>query len=477
MERALNQFGETHLADTEHLHKDWILVRQYPLSPQLLALSHVWKSPGGGEYVISAKGAPEAIIDLCHLQAVQIEQLSNDISSMAARGLRVLGVANACFRDPDLPHNQHDFDFEFLGLVGLADPVRSGVSAAVQECYSAGVRVVMITGDYPATASNVARQIGLRNPGESISGPELDAMGDEELQRRVPTIDVFARVVPEQKLRLVTALKANGEIVAMTGDGVNDAPALKAADVGIAMGARGTDVARESAAVVLLDDDFASIVHAVRLGRRIFDNLRNAIAYTLATHLPIIGMTLIPVMMKWPLVLLPFHVAFLHLIIDPACSVVLEAETEEEMVMRRPPRHPREPLFATGMLRLSILQGIVVLLIVLAVFVIARYLNRGEVEVRALTFTTLVFSNLALIFTNRSWTRTIPETLRTRNPALWWVTGGTTVLLALVLFVPVLRALFRFSILHVSDLAICAAAGIVSILWFEGVKRYYRQLF
>src|SRR6185369_14922157 len=278
------------------------------------------------DYVIAAKGAPEAIFDLCHFDEPQLERLSSRVTALAEEGLRVLGVARSRFKQSDLPTQQHDFDFEFLGLVGLADPVRPAVPAAIRECYTAGMRVVMITGDYPGTAQNIARQIGLEPAGEVITGPELDRMSDAELQRRIDSVNIFARVVPEQKLRLVNALKANGEVVAMTGDGVNDAPALKAAHIGIAMGERGTDVAREAASLVLLDDDFSSIVEAVRQGRRIFDNLKKGMAYILAIHVPIAGMTLIPVLMEWPLVLLPVHIAFLHLIIDPACSIVFEAE-------------------------------------------------------------------------------------------------------------------------------------------------------
>ena len=475
MERALNSFGHARLADTEHLHNDWVLVRQYPLSPELLALSQVWKSPAGPDYVIAAKGAPEAIVDLCHLNRAQTDSILAHVGAMANRGLRVLGVARAYFQESELPGQQHDFDFEFMGLIGLADPVRPGVSAAVEECYSAGIQVVMITGDYAGTAVNIARQIGLKNPEQCTTGPELDSMGDEELQRVVRTTNLFARVVPEQKLRLVRAFQATGQIVAMTGDGVNDAPALKAADIGIAMGGRGTDVAREAAALVLLDDNFSSIVHAVRLGRRIFDNLKKAIAYTLASHLPIIGLTLIPVVMKWPLILLPFHVAFLHLIIDPACSVVLEAEREEATVMQHPPRPAKEPLFGSRTLAISVLQGLSVLGVVVGVFAAAHYSGKAEPEARALTFTTLVLANLALIFTNRSWGRTIVGTLRFSNPALWWVVGGTMAFLGLALFEPFSRDLFRFSVLHLDDLAICLGAALCSILWFEVLKSWNRR--
>jgi Ca2+-transporting ATPase len=267
----------------------------------------------------------------------------------------------------------------------------------------------MITGDFAGTARNIAQQAGLKESDRVVTGPELEKMSEAELQSTVKTANVFARVVPEQKLRLVEALKSHGEIVAMTGDGVNDAPALKSAHIGIAMGKRGTDVAREAAQLVLLDDAFSSIVAAIRLGRRIFDNLKKAMSYVLAVHVPIAGLALIPVLLKWPLVLLPVHVVFLELIIDPACSTAFEAEPEEANVMNRMPRDPREPLFDRRTLLLSLLQGVSVLLIALGVYVIAHLLGESETNTRALTFTTLVIANLALILANRSWTRPIVQ--------------------------------------------------------------------
>jgi Ca2+-transporting ATPase len=341
----------------------------------------------------------------------------------------------------------------------------------------------MITGDYPGTARNIARQIGLTPIEEVITGTELQTMDDAELSRRIKNVNIFARVVPQQKLRLVNALKNNGEIVAMTGDGVNDAPALKSAHIGIAMGGRGTDVAREAADLVLLDDDFSSIVTSVKLGRRIFDNLKKAMAYTLAVHVPIAGMSLIPVLFKWPLVLLPIHIAFLHLIIDPACSVVFEAEPPEENIMQRPPRDPKEPLFSARTLGLAVLQGVGILLVLVAVFATALYRGQGELDARALTFTTLIIANLSLILTNRSWSYTIWEMLRSHsqrisslsNIALWWVLGGALVFMTFVLYLPILRHLFRFSYLHPIDLGICLTAGIFSIVWFEFLKIWHRN--
>ena len=470
MEKALRQLGDRALVHPEHLHDDWTIIHEYPLSKDLLALSHVHRVPQEERYVIAAKGAPEAVADLCHLGEGEIEEISRVVRSMADAGLRVLGVAKAYFKKAPLPGEQHDFKFEFLGLMGLADPIRPTVPQAVQHCYAAGIRVVMITGDYPGTAQNIARQIGLTPADSIITGPELEQMDDAELQQRIRSVNIFARVMPEQKLRIVNALKANGEIVAMTGDGVNDAPALKSAHIGIAMGERGTDVAREASALVLLDDDFSSIVQAVKLGRRIFDNLQKAMAYILAVHVPIAGMSLLPVLLKWPLVLFPVHIVFLELIIDPACSFVFEAEPEEKDIMNHPPRNPKKPLFNTRMLALSLLQGVSVLGILVAVFYIALYRERGAMEARTLTFTTLIVANLGLILTNRSWSRTILATFRSSNGALGWVIGGAVIFLGLVLYLPFFRKLFHFNILHPDDLLICLFAGLFSILWFEGLK-------
>mgnify|MGYP000893349504 CR=1 FL=1 len=474
MEKAFRQFGADHLSDTEHLHQDWELEREFALSEHLLAMSLVWRSTETGKHVIAAKGAPEAVADLCHFPQSRREELAAQVNLLAQDGLRVLAVAKSHLDTSRIPGDQHDFDFDFLGLVGLADPIRPTVPAAVRECYTAGIRVVMITGDYPATAQNIARQIGLVPHDEFISGPELDAMGDAELAERAKTVNIFARVVPEQKLRILMAVKASGSIAAMTGDGVNDAPALKAADIGIAMGGTGTDVAREAAALVLLDNDFSSIVHAVRLGRRIFDNLKKAIAFILAVHVPIAGLSLLPVLFKWPLVLLPVHVVFLEMIIDPACSVVFEVETEEPGTMNRPPRDRNEPLLSRRRLLLSLMQGLGVLAVVLCVFIVSRRSGADENTARTLTFATLIVANIGLIMVNRSWNRSLLKTLRTYNSAVWWVVGGALLFLGLVVYTPGLREVFHFSPLSAAEIVIALVAGISSILWFELMKRLGR---
>jgi Ca2+-transporting ATPase len=471
MEKAIVEVGAEALSGTEHLHMDWKLVQQYPLSRKLLALSHAWKSAGGDEYVVAAKGAPEAVADLCHLDEEGTRALLAVVHRMASEGLRVLGVAKARFSQESLPEGQHDFPFALIGLLGLEDPIRPAVPRAVEECRDAGIKVVMITGDYPGTAQKIGRQIGLPNADTIITGPELEKLGQKELSARIGEVGIFARVVPEQKLLIVDALKENGEIVAMTGDGVNDAPALKSAHIGVAMGARGTDVAREASDLVLLDDDFSSIVAAVRMGRRIFDNLKKAMAYIISVHVPIALASLVPVILQWKeMILYPVHVVFLELIIDPACSVVFEAEEADPDIMKRKPRSPRERLFGKKSLGIAILQGLVAFAMVIGVYRIALDIGQSQAEARTLSFITLIVSNLCLILTNRSWNRNIISTFRVPNPALLWVIVGALGFLALVILVPWLRTLFHFAPMHLIDIVISLGAGLASVLWFELMK-------
>jgi len=385
-----------------------------------------------------------------------------------------LGVARATFDGETWPDSQRDFAFEFLGLIGLADPLRASVPAAIAECRSAGIRVVMITGDYPATARAIARQAGLAAD-DLVSGEALGAMDDALLAQRVRTATVFARIMPEQKLRIVEALKTNGEVVAMTGDGVNDAPSLKAAHIGIAMGGRGTDVAREAASIVLLDDDFGSIVKAVRLGRRIYDNLRKAMSFIFAVHVPIAGLALLPLLFGLPIVLGPIHIAFLEMVIDPVCSLVFEAETEEDDVMRRRPRSPDQPLFSRALIGWSVLQGAIAFMPVAAIYLIATMRGVPASEVRALSVFSLVLVIVSLIFVNRSFSASVATALRRRNPALVWVLLAVAGVLAATLLWPVASALFGFGPLHGDDLALTVGAGFAVLIVLEALKSRWRM--
>jgi len=447
------------------------LRQAYGLTPELRAMAHVWAATHGGAHVVAAKGAPEAIVDLCHLEPQKQAQVTQAVQDMAARGLRVLGVARACFEGEQWPRIEHDFDFEFVGLLGLVDPLRPGIARAVAEAHAAGLRVVMITGDHPATALAVARQAGLACDAAQavLTGEALHALTDEALRQRMRQVQVCARVAPTQKLRIVQALKADRAVVAMTGDGVNDAPALKVAHVGVAMGGRGTDVAREAAALVLLDDNFASIVRAVRLGRRIFDNLRKSMRYILAVHVPIAGMALLPVLLGWPTMLYPLHIAFLELVIDPACSLVFENEPAEHDVMQRPPRDVHQPLLGGWALGLALLQGMGALAVVIATCGWALA-HTDETTARALVFATLVATNLALIFSSRSRKGRLLASLRVPNRALWGVVGAALLLLALCLYWPWLARLFLFGALPLGWLLAVLGLGVVSVLWFEVFK-------
>ncbi|MCA3237824.1 MAG: cation-translocating P-type ATPase [Curvibacter sp.] len=470
MEQAFHALGRSDLAQTEHLHGDWELVQEYALSPGLRAMAHVWRGQGQGAHVVAAKGSPEAIIDLCHLDAGHRIAVAASADAMAAKGLRVLAIARALHPGPPWPAGEHDFDFRYVGLIGLADPLRPGIPQAVRECREAGIRVVMITGDYPVTARAIAAQAGV-DAHEVITGHELDRLSDAQLQQRLQTASVCARIAPVQKLRIVQALQAGGAVVAMTGDGVNDAPALKAAHVGVAMGARGTDVAREAAALVLVDDNFASIVHAVRQGRRIYGNLRKAMAYILAVHVPIAGMALLPLLLGWPIVLFPMHIALLELAIDPACAMVFEAEPAEEDVMQQPPRDPRAPLFDGAAILHAVLQGLGVLLAVLLLYVWGlRTLD--EAQARSLAFAALVLGNLALIHSNRGGRRGMLAALRTGHPMLWGVSAFILGLLALSLYLPLLASLLQLEPLSAGQLLLAAAVATLCVPWFALLRRY-----
>ncbi|MFA5743105.1 MAG: cation-translocating P-type ATPase [Candidatus Paceibacterota bacterium] len=470
LEKEIKKASGFLLPSTANLHDSFNLIKEYPFSGNILALSHVWDSAKKDRYLVASKGAPETIADLCHLSDLQKGEMLEQMKPLLLRGLRLIGVAVAEIPKSELPSRQHDFSFKFIGILGFADPIRPSVPKALEECYNAGIRVCMITGDYPGTAQQIARKIGLKNPENYITGEELEKLSEKELFARVAQTNIFARVVPEQKMLIVNALKNNGEIVAMTGDGVNDAPALKAAHIGIAMGERGTDVARETADLVLLNDDFSSIVQAVRGGRGIFDNLKRAIAYIFSVHIPIAGMSFLPLAFNMPIVFYPAHIAFLELVIDPACSLVFEAEPEDKNIMSRPPRNLKKSLFNKRAVIISFFQGLIVLVVSFAVLAISLKAGLNDAEARTLAFATIVFANLMLIVCNLSWSNNFFQILCNGNKMLYWVIGGTLFTLSFVLTVPWLMDLFHFAPIGWQGIVIAFLASALSISWFELVK-------
>lgn len=456
--------------------EDWVLVHTNGLRPDLLAMSNVWRPVEAGEpLIVAAKGAPEAIARLCRLDGAAHLALEQAIHTMAARGMRVLGVASAKTAQDDLGKGHEAHDFTLMGLVGLSDPLRAGVPEAVAQCHSAGIRVVMITGDYPATAQAIAEQTGI-GPGALMTGDEVRVLSDAELNARVKDVAIFARTMPEQKLRIVSALKATGEVVAMTGDGVNDAPALKAAHIGIAMGKRGTDVAREAAAIVLVEDDFGAIVVAIRLGRRIYDNIRKAIGFIFAVHVPIAGLAVSPLLLDLPLVLGPIQIALLEMIIDPVCALVFEAEREESRIMQRPPRDPAERLFSSALVLPSILYGGIAFALLLTLHIAATVWGFAPDRVRALLFFDLVASIMALVLVNRSFSTSLMRALWRNNAVLRYVAMVVLAACAMILTLEPLRRILQFAPLKLADLPLLLLAPALLLLLCEIVKGLHNSL-
>ena len=472
MDRAIGSLVSERLPHIDALMAERELVQHHDVEGDLLAVVNVWRAKNGERFA-TTKGAPEAVAGLCQASESERAAMAKAVDEMARAGMRVLALARASL--PVLePPTVRDMPFRFQGLIGFADPLRPSVPAAVAECASAGIRVIMITGDYPATALSIAHEAGIE-PGIPMIGSDIDRLDDDALRARVRSTNVFARTTPAHKLRIVNALKANGEIVGMTGDGVNDAPSLKAAHIGIAMGARGTDVAREAAAIVLLDDDFGSIVRTVRLGRRIYDNLRKAMGYIVAVHVPIAGIALLPIAFGLPLLLTPMLIAFLEMIIDPACSVVFEAEDEEDDVMRRPPRDPQGLLLPGDLITWSLIQGFLALLVVAGIVMFEFRQGLAEPELRSVALLGLVTTNIALLFANRSF-RTSPKSiLYARNPSLWLGLGAVAVILGLVLGLPALRSLFGLGLLHGPTLGACAVAALVLAVVVPLLKPIWRR--
>lgn len=451
------------------------LVKEYPLSKELFAITRVFKS--GETYVASCKGAPEAIFDLCKIESGERKKHLKNLEELAEQGQRLLGVAYATLESNTLPATQKEFDFKFAGLLGFEDPIRPEVPAAIEECYNAGIRTIMITGDYASTALSIAKQAGIKTDGIVLTGHDLTEMDNATLIEKMKTTNVFARIIPDQKLRIIQALKKNGEVVAMTGDGVNDAPALKSADIGISMGLKGTDVAREASSIVLLDDNFASIVGAIRSGRRIFDNLRKAMSYIIAIHIPIIILTLVPAIFPaFPILLMPLHIVFMELIIDPICSIAFESEAEEIGIMNRPPRDPNERFFGYRKIMSSASKGIFLSVVVLLVYTISIQEHHTAGEIRAITFSSLIIGNIFLVITTLSKTRSFISILKEKNIALLVIVGLALTALISVILVPTLNKVFSFEFpgyqhFYISILASCAMLFVLELIKFFSSKK------
>jgi Ca2+-transporting ATPase len=463
MDRALLGEGDTALAGSEHLHPDWRLTREFPLSPELLAMSNEWTDAAGRRHV-AAKGAAEAVFELCRLGPEQIDALATKVRALAGHGLRVLAVAEGSAPARGAATTQHDHDFTLSGLVAFEDPLRPSVRGAVAQAREAGIVVAMITGDHAATALAIARQAGIEDDAGALSGADIARMDDEALARAVRRVRVFARVLPEQKLRLVEAFRRNGETVAMTGDGVNDAPALKAAHIGIAMGARGTDVAREAAGLVLLDDDFGRLVGGVRMGRRIFDNLRKVMIYITAIHVPIAGLALLPVLFGLPPLMLPAHVVLTEMVVDPVCSLAFEGAPEDPRVMRRPPRRSDEGIVGWPMLWRGLLQGGCLLAATLAIYLLALQGDRDADVARTLAVIGLTVGNLLLVAVNLA-AGIGPRAIFARSAfAFWAVAAAAAGALAVAVAVPGARRLLHFAVPDAGDLLLANAVVAIAVL-------------
>jgi Ca2+-transporting ATPase len=461
MEEAFILAGQQIFRDVDKIYDNQRIIKEYPVEDISLSVVHIWSNSDNQITSIALKGAAETVFDLCHIKSAERNKLEKIVEGLAERGLRVIAVAKGKIVW-DIPEDRRDFNFEFLGLVGLADPIKKEVLPAIKICRNAGIRVVMLTGDYSETALRVAKDIGL-DCENAITGEEFENLSDTERKKIIKTVTIFSRVRPAHKLTIVNAMKVSGEIVAMTGDGVNDAPALKSAHVGIAMGRKGTDVAREAAGIVLLDDNFASIVHGIRIGRKIYDNLQKAMSYIISVHIPIALLSLLPTIFRWPLVLIPIHIVFLEFIIDPSSTIIFENEKESKDIMNRPPRKLSEPIFSKKILLNSIAQGLFVAIIVVFVYGFLLSLGWNQDKARGMTFLILVVSNIFLVV-GISGKQALLDIFHLENKAMAMILVATAMVLTLVFSVPILRELFHFATLSMIEFGIGVSVGALSII-------------
>ncbi len=475
MELALHEAYTMNFALDER--PDFHLVHEYPLDGSPPMMTHIFEDKDGNK-IIAAKGAPEAIIRCCNLKKGDQQLIENAITEMGSKGFRILAVGECEFQGNDYPIKQQEMNFTFVGLVAFYDPPKQHITKVLKSFYNAGISVKLITGDNPVTTTAIAKHIGFLGYEKSLSGEQLTNLTDAELRETVKEINVFTRMFPMAKLRIINALKANGEVVAMTGDGVNDGPALKAAHIGIAMGKKGTEIAKQAAALILVEDDLSKMVEAIAMGRRIYANLKKAIQYIISIHIPIILVVLLPMLLNWqfPNLLLPMHVVILELIMGPTCSIIFENEPIEKNVMTQAPRPFTQTFFNPKELAISIIQG---LMIAFGAFITYQYAvthETTEICIRTMVFVTLIAANIMLTLCNRSFYYAITTTLRYPNKLMPLAIGLTTLTVVLLLYINPIANFFAFQALGPLELAVSIGLGFISVIWIEVFKWHKRAV-
>ncbi|MEN9334078.1 MAG: hypothetical protein RLY35_1258 [Bacteroidota bacterium] len=474
MDLALHQTYSKHCSSDQR--KDYHLVHEYPLSGQPPMMTHIYQSENRAP-IIACKGAPEAIIQVCQLNSSEKTEIENAIEAMAHHGYRILGIAASKENFESYPKTQQEISFQFLGLVAFYDPPKANISSVIADFYRAGLAVKIITGDNASTTCSIAKQIGLRDADQSIDGQTLMKLTPEELKNAVRTHSIFTRMFPEAKLKIIEALKMDQQVVAMTGDGVNDGPALKAAHIGIAMGTKGSEMAKQASAMILLEDDLSLMVTAIESGRKIYTNLKKAIQYIISIHIPIILTVFIPLVFHWPYPNLfsPIHILFFELIMGPTCSILFEREPAEMEIMQQKPKSWSTQFFNWRELTTSLVQGLVISAGMMVVYQMGCQQSWTETGIRTACFVTLITANIMLTLVNRSFYHSLLMTIRYRNPLVPLILGITIVLVAAILYLAPIRDFFEFQTLTISMMMWSLGVGVISVLWFEiwkGFRRY-----
>lgn len=473
MEIALHEaYSKLEITDER---PDFKLVHEYPLDGKPPMMTHVFENQNG-KRIIAAKGAPEALIATSKVSENEKQQILSAMTKMALQGYRVLGVGVAEFSGTDYPKKQQDFSFTFKGLVAFYDPPKANIKAVFETFYRAGIQIKIVTGDNAETTATIAKQIGFKNADKTLNGDELMALDDATLKVKVMETSIFTRMFPEAKLKIIKALKDNNQIVAMTGDGVNDGPALKSAHIGIAMGKKGTEIAKEAANLILIDDDFSKMIDAIAMGRKIYINLKKAIQYIISIHIPIIMIVFIPLALGWiyPNIFSPVHVIFLEIIMGPTCSIIYENEPMERNLMLLQPRPFTNTFFKLKEITISIIQGLVITLGLLFVYQYCVAVNCSESATRTVVFLTLISSNIFLTLTNRSFYYSIFATLKYKNNLVLMIIGVTILITASLLFVPLFADFFEFERVSGFQIGLSILVGFVSVLWVEIYKIFIR---